>query len=570
MKNIKLVRLVILIILLVFLNLLFSNYFVRVDLTAEKRYSLSDLSKKLIKSLDRPLSIQVYLAGDLPVPIKRFKMSVENLLHEMHSYSPKYFQYQFIDPTDNKELVELFKKYKITPLPVRVRTSETEEVQKFIYPVAFIYYEDNVIPINLIEGSVDLSGRINFIQAEQNLEYLIIAPIYRLLSKNKLIVAFLTGHNEPSLEQLTPIVSELQNRYDVINYTVKYGDAIPNSIRFYPDSLQRKIKQTLKDTTKRGIDVLVIANPDSAFSEREKYEIDQFIMRGGRVLWILDQVNVNLQNGPTLVELKELNLDDLFFKYGFKVNYDIVQDLVSGKIDLIRSFRHGPMWSSEKWIYFPLITRFENHPVTRNIEAVLLRYASTIDTMKRKNVSFKPIMRSSELSRSLEGSVYIDLNKDILNPPPPQILRGKGRKLLGVEVAGKFNSAFIRRKVPTDSFATKIPSVPTITKSVIPTKMIVYSDGDLVLPMKVRGKTANYLPLDNKNLIINTIDYLAGDEALTKIRAKEIKIRNLDINKIRKYITLIRIINIGLPLLIIILTGIIYNYIRRKKYAKTL
>ncbi len=564
----KTIKFLLIISIVLVLNFLLSDFFIRWDLTAEKRYSLAPLTQELIEKLNKPLSVEVYLEGDLPVPIERFKNNIRNILDEMHAYSPKYFQYKFVNPEGNKELLEQFKKYKINPLPVRVRVSETEEVQKFIYPVVFVYYEDQIIPVNLIQGAVDLSGRINFLQAEQNMEYLLMSPVYRLLTQKRLVVAFSMGHDEPSFEKMSTIISELQNRYDVISLDIRKGQGIPNSLRFYPDSLQQKIKARLKDTTARGVDVLVIANPDGKFTEREKYEIDQFIMRGGRVLWILDQVNVNLQNGPTLVELKELNLDDLFFKYGFKVNYDVVQDLLSGKIDLIRSFKHGPMWSSEKWIYFPMITRFENHPVTRNIDALLLRYASTIDTLKRQGASFAPILRSSPMSRKLEGTVYIDLNKDIMYPPPPAVLKNKGNLLLGTEIKGKFNSLFQGRKIPTDSLAPQPPTSKFFKRSVVESKMIVFSDGDLVLPLKIRGKEATYMPLDNKNLIINAIDYLAGDEALTQIRAREIKVRNLDVTKIEKYLLFIRIANLVFPVLLIILFGILWNYYRKKKYAK--
>ncbi len=564
MKNpiLRWIRLIAILLAIVLINALMQNYFFRIDLTEEKRYSLSRITKETLQKIDRPLSIEVFLEGDFPPAIERFRRQVETILREMQVYAPEYFQFQFINPIGNKALIQMLRQQGIQPIPINIRTSALEQERKYMYPIALIYYDDKRALVDLVKGAVEPNGQINLLRAEQDLEYKFIAPIRRMVLKEEKIIAFLQGHGEPTLQQLpAELTQDLKQRYTLLPLYVRYGKGIPNSPRFYPKEVQQRL-----DTTKKGIDVLVIINPDSAFTEREKYEIDQFIMRGGRVLWLIDQERVNLQNGPTLSELRSLNLDDLFMKYGIKLHYDLIQDRQCGRLDVIVGWKNGPIWRSEPWIYYPLIARFEKHPVTKNIDAVLLRYASSIDTLPREGVRFKVFMRTSPLSRSVKGTVFIDLTKDILDPPPPQVLRGKGNRIVGVELEGYFASLFKGRKAPVDSFAPEPPKARFFEKSVYPTKMIIISDGDLAAPLYIRGKPA-YMPLDNKYLIINCIDYLAGDEAINYIRAKDIKVRMLSKEKVRKYLWQIRVINLVVPIIAVFLFGWLRFLLRKKRYG---
>lgn len=549
--------------LCVALNVIAYHYFFRLDLTEEKRYSLSPLTIETLRSLKKTVSVQILLEGDFPPAIKRFQTAIKGLCEQMKAYGGFNFQYQFVDPTGNKELIQFLYKNQVQGIPVNITTEEMEQVRKWMYPIAIFRYEDQEVIVDLIRGSAGPDGQINLLKAEQDLEYKLMSPIYRFVNTEKRIIAFLQGHGEPHPNQLPrEIIEELKTRYQVIPVYTRYGYALPNAPHFYPDSIRERLPKG-----KDGISVLVVLNPDSAFTEREKYEIDQFIMRGGRVLWILDQEKVNLQNGPTLTELRELNLDDLFFKYGLKVNYDLVQDYRCGAIDLVIGFHNGPVWRSEKWIYFPMIYRFLDHPVTKNLDAVLLRYASTLDTLPRPGIHHLPFMTTSPLSRTLSGSVYVELVKDITDPPPPEVMKGKGNRIVGTEITGYFSSLFEHRKAPTDAFAPQPPSTPFFKRCVIPTKQIVISDGDLLRPMLVRGKPA-YIPLDNKTLFMNCLDYLAGDESLTQIRAKEIKVRLMNRELVRTYRWWIVAFNLITPLLLLVGVGIIYYWIRKKAFQK--
>ncbi len=548
--------------ILLFVNLLAENFFYRIDLTAEKRYSLSPFSIRTADTLDRILTVKVYLEGEFPPPIKRFRDAIETMLQELKVYAGDRIQYQFIDPAENIELLQAFANRGIQPVPINVRNSELEQSQKYMLPVAVFTYNGQDEYIDLLKGATMPTGEVSTLKAEAELEYKIIAAIRRLLRGKKKIIAILQGHGEPTLDQLKELVTELKQFYLVNTVSVKNGDPIPATKADMPDSLKAQIKG-------EGVDVLLVLQPDSAFTEREKYEIDQFIMRGGKVLWCFDQQRVNLQNGPsTLSQLRQLNLDDLCMNYGFKVNTDLIQDRSCGFLDVVQGFHNGPVWRSMPWCYYPKVQFFPDHPVTKNLDVVLMRYASSIDTLPRSGIKAEVLMVSSPLSRSQKGVIAIDLNELMTSPPPPEVLRGKGLRPLGVLLSGTFNSNFIGREVQTDSFAPQPATARFLPRTPYPNRMIVLSDGALVLGNDTRGRKDPFMPFDNKQLIMNCIDYLAGDLSMTEIRSKDIQFRSLDREKVRPNILNIQILNIAVPVLMVIVFGVIRYYQRRARYGK--
>jgi gliding-associated putative ABC transporter substrate-binding component GldG len=502
------------------------------------------------------------LEGEFPPPIKRFRDAIETMLQELKVYAGDRIQYQFIDPAENIELLQAFAGRGIQPVPINVRNSELEQSQKYMLPVAVLTYNGQDEYIDLLKGATMPTGEVSTLKAEAELEYKIIAAIRRLLRGKKKIVAILQGHGEPTLDQLKELVTELKQFYLVNTVTVKNGDPIPATKAAMPDSLKVQIKG-------EGVDVLLVLQPDSAFTEREKYEIDQFIMRGGKVLWCFDQQRVNLQNGPaTLSQPRQLNLDDLCMNYGFKVNTDLIQDRSCGFLDVVQGFHNGPVWRSMPWCYYPKVQFFPDHPVTKNLDVVLMRYASSIDTLPRSGITAEVLMVSSPLSRAQKGVIAIDLNELMTSPPPPEVLRGKGLRPLGVLLSGTFNSNFIGRELQTDSFAPQPATARFLPRTPYPNRMIVLSDGALVLGNDARGRKDPFMPFDNKQLILNCIDYLAGDLSMTEIRSKDIQFRSLDREKVRPNILNIQILNIAVPVLMVIVFGIIRYYQRRARYGK--
>jgi gliding-associated putative ABC transporter substrate-binding component GldG len=256
-----------------------------------------------------------------------------------------------------------------------------------------------------------------------------------------------------------------------------------------------------------------------------------------------------------MTRLRNLNLDDLFMRYGFKINYDLIQDLNCSTMELVIPNPNAPpTFTAQPWIYYPLITALAEHPITRNLEAIKLRYVSSIDTYSRPNIRHIPLMLTSRYSRSLPGQLFVDLNQAIRQPPPPEALNGKGRKLVGTLIEGRFESLFQNRDIPVDAIAQEPPTARFLPRNVQDTRMIVVGDGQVAIGEDVRGKV-DFMAYDNKTFILNAIDYLLGGESLINIRAKDLQYRALDLQKVKGKENLIRILNLGAPLLLLILFG---------------
>jgi ABC-2 type transport system permease protein len=549
MKSQKFIQYLMAIGILIMLNLLASAYFFRVDLTQEKRYSLSEYSKETLDSLDRYLSVKVYLEGEFPPRIQRFKQAVRDMLTEMKVYGGNMIQFEFIDPSENDELMQSFVENGIAPITLNIRNSQTSEGRQYIFPVAVFSYEGREEMVDLFKGSVDYaSGEPSPLKAEATLEYKLIHAVKRLTQGSKKVIGILRGHQEIPEEKTREFMRELSNLYIPIEVNVRKGEAISPSVA-----------------------VLLVLQPDTAFSEREKYEIDQYLMRGGKIIWLLDQQDVNLHyQAETLSRIRQLNLDDLFMKYGFKINYDLVSDLNCSTIELVLPNPNAPpTFSAQRWIYYPLITRLADHPITRNLDAVKMRYASSIDTFNIPEVRFTPLLISSPYSRSQSGNVFVDLNEGIRNPPRPEELQGKGNRILAILAEGQFYSLFENRTAPTDEEAKFAPTATFLRRNVADTRMIVLGDGQVAVGEDVRGKI-DFMAFDNKAFLLNSIDYLLGGESLIQIRAKDIQYHSLDIKKVRGNELLIRILNLALPVLLILLWGIVRQRIRIARNRKPL
>ncbi len=547
MKSQKFIQYIIGIGILIMLNLLASAYFFRVDLTQEKRYSLSDYSKETLDSLDRYLTVKVYLEGEFPPRIQRFKQAVRDMLTEMKVYGGNMIQFEFIDPSENEELMQSFVEKGIAPITLNIKNSQTSEGRQYIFPVAVFSYEGREEMVDLFKGSVDYaSGEPSPLKAEANLEYKLIHAVKRLTQGSKKIVGILRGHQEIPEEKTREFMRELSNLYIPIEVNVRNGEAISPSVA-----------------------VLLVLQPDTAFSEREKYEIDQYLMRGGKIIWMLDQQDVNLHyQAETLSRIRQLNLDDLFMKYGFKVNYDLVSDLNCSTIELVLPNPNAPpTFSSQRWIYYPLITRLADHPITRNLDAVKMRYASSIDTFKTPELRHTPLLISSPYSRSQSGNVFVDLNEGIRNPPRPEELQGKGNRIMAILVEGQFHSLFENRTAPVDAFAAAAPTAAFLRRNVADTRMIVLGDGQIAVGEDVRGKI-DFMAFDNKAFLFNSIDFLLGGESLIQIRAKDIQYHSLDIKKVRGNEWMIRTLNLTLPVLLILIWGIVRQRVRISRNRK--
>jgi len=549
---------------LVLLNLLAQRFFFRYDLTAEKRYTLSQGTRTILQRLPQAVYVTVYLEGDFPYPVARYKRAIETLLAEMRALSSKPFNYTFVNPAKNPEVLQLFKRKGVQPIPIHVRVSQTETRRQYLYPIAVVHCGLQDIWVDLVKGNLRPNGQIDLLEAEQEVEYKIAAALRQIaVYGEKPIVGVLTGHGEYSLDQMPQLKAELERFYRVLPVRVREGQALAPAKAFLPDSLQKKLQGD-------GFAAVLILGPDSAFTEREKYELEQYLLRGGRLLWLVDFQRINLSESSALTQLRELGVDDLFFRWGWRPGYDLVQDFSCGYIEVIRGYYNGPLWGAEKWLYYPIVYIFPPHPITRTVDAVLFRYAGSVDTLSRPGVRHTLLALSSPLSRSVKGTQLIDINLALKNPPSPDAFRGKGLRPMAVLSEGVFESVFRDREPPTDEFAPRPPTARFLPRSGLPGKALLITDGELGLPAEVQGRSADYTPLDNLTFLLNCVDYLTGEIALTQVRSRSVQIRRLNPELLRKHTILIQAFNLGGPLVWMIGVGIGLYFWRRKRYQNPL
>jgi gliding-associated putative ABC transporter substrate-binding component GldG len=552
------------ILLLIGLGWLGKRYFFRIDLTSDQRYTLSPGTQKLLKQLPQAVYVTVYLSGEFPYPIERFRRAVETTLAELRAQSRQPLNYTFVNPAKSPQLLKQLKERGIQPIPINVRVSQTETRRQYMYPLAIVQSGSAELWIDLVKGNLYPNGQIDLLEAEQDIEHKFAVALRQIATYgDRPIVAFLKGHGEYGEADLKLFRSELSKFYRLIDARVREGQAIAPAKAFLPETLGRRLSGD-------GIAVLIVAGPDSAFTEREKYEIEQYLLRGGRIVWLLDQQRINLSESSTLTQLRELNLDDLFFRWGWRPGYDLVQDLSCGFIEVIRGYYNGPLWGTEKWPYYPIVYIFPPHPISRGVDALLLRYVGSLDTIAREGLRHTILAVSSPLSRSIKGTQLIDLNLFAKSPPQPEQFRGKGFRPVAILTEGRFVSIFRDREVPIDAQAPQPPTARFLPASGVEGKVLWVADGEIALPAEVQGRAADYLPLDNLAFLLNCVDYLAGEISLTEVRSRKVEMRRLNPDFLRRYTLLIQAVNLAGPLLLMIVMGLSLYFWRRYRYQKPL
>ena len=536
-----------------------SNYFyTRIDLTEDKRYSISYTTKVILDDLEEVLKIKVYLDGDFPSGFKRLSNETKTLIEEYQFYNPN-ISFDFINPLDLEKIDrdKLYKSFREKRLqPTRLQVEKNGEFNtKLIFPYAKLIYKNKSSFINLLSTQRNIPKEEQLNNSIQTLEYKISNAINFLTKKNKLKVAFSTGHKEAEDIYLMDAIYTLSKDYEVskIDITIKDTNYINN-----------KFKLLLMQ------DILIIAKPRSKFNSKEKYLIDQYIMNGGKVIWALDFVYAETKgienNGKTIAMPIDLNLTDLLFKYGIRINPNIIQDSYCGEIVVQTGEIAGnPQYEKRPWIYYPLLISNPNNPVVKNLELIRVKYPSGIEILRKNKNKITPILRTSPHTRELGVPREISLKE--IKLWDKNIFKQKFHTI-GVFVEGHFSSAYKNRVKPFD-----IKNNINTSKEF--GKMVIFSDGDIFLN---EIKNGNYLPLNidkwtgkefgNKNLLENIISYLSNSTDIIELRNKKFKLRLLDKKRVLKEKNKWRVINILIPILILILFGITFNFIKRKKYGK--
>lgn len=539
------------------LNFGASLFFTRIDFTAEKRYTLSPITKSILAGLQDQVQITVYLEGDFPAGFKRLRNSTNDLLRDFDTYSGGKLQFDFVNPTsgDQKSQEESYQRLiemGIEPTNLSVKTEDGMS-QKIIFPAALITYKGIQIPVKLLQTKAGISPEEVLNNSIQNLEYAFASAIKKVTTGGSVRIGFTEGHGELNDLQLSDAIKSLGDSYEV-------GRVNLANIPF--EGLKR-------------LKVLIIAKPEKPFSEADKYKIDYFVMNGGSLIWSLDQVNAELDSlrgaGEQLAFPKKLDLDDILFKYGVRLNYDLIADMNSAQIPLnVGDVGGQSQIQLLPWLFYPVFVPVSTHPLVKNLDGIKSEFPGTIDMISVKSIRSEVILSSSPYSRKLEVPTMLSLQM-VEQEPDPSLFQGTPMAT-GVLLEGNFPSNFRNRPVP-QGINEKI-NIPEISK---PAKMIVLADGD-IFKNQINTSDGSPYPLGfdrytqqqyaNKSLLLNAADYLSDDSGIIGLRIKEIKLRLLDRAKIRQEKTFWQLINIGLPIILLIVCGIFQHYYRIRKYTR--
>lgn len=561
-KQQNIIEFVVSLAMILLINYIASFLYYRIDLTAEKRFTLTDQTTELLENLDDVVYFKVYLDGELPAGFSRLKNSTQEIIDEFRTYSEENIQYEFINPSnlkDKKAQEELYRElYKkgLDPANVQEKDEEGKTSQKIIFPGAIVSYRGKEMAVNLLKNNLSLSPEENLNNSIQELEYEFVRIITRLNAEKIPQIAFLEGHGELTDIQVASITNELLQFYTV-----------------------KRVKINGQINALKEFDAIIIAQPDTAFSEKDKFIIDQFIMHGGKSLWLIDEVRIDLDSlafqNENLAMINNTNLNDQLFKYGVRVNPVLIQDLQCASIPVNTAMVGSPpKFEPAPWIFFPLISPPANHLITKNLNLLKTEFINSIDTVGGNSKIKKTILLStSRYSKAIAAPARVSL--DIMRYEPDPRLFASPNQPIAALLEGEFESLYKNRLTPDIAFSKEIK----FYESSKPTKMIVIGDGDIIknlyrtengvqtpYPMgfdRYTGKTYG-----NKEFILNTINYLCNDSSLLTLRAREIKLRMLDKVKISEERVKWQIINTVLPVAIVILFGILLAIYRKRKYSK--
>jgi len=539
-KNIQ--HIIFLILGILFLNMVASKWYFRWDATKDKRYSLSQATKTLLDKIDKDLVIKVYLKGDFPLDFKRLEQATKQHLDELKIYN-SHIHYRFINPSGMEE--KLIKK-QLHPSTLTVE-KDGGITETLIFPWAIVSYKNKEVAVPLLIHSTHPEEQLQ--NSIENLEYAFSQAIYQVTQSKRKNIAILKGNGELEDIYLYDFLKALKVKYNLAPFSLHTSQN--------PDKVLDDLKK---------FDLCIIAKPKIAFTDTQKYILDQYITHNGKTMWLIDQVNAEMdslqQSGAALFTPRDLNLTDLLFSYGVRINYNLVQDLYSSKIALATgNVGNKTQFRQFLWSYYPLISPNKNHPITKNIEAVNLKFPSGIDTLR--NAVTKTILLQSSPLTKVEGLPAMVSLSSIADKKTPEKFHSK-QQVLGVLLEGHFTSAFANRtKAFTTSFMEKSN----------PNKMLVVSDGDIIANQTLNGEPTR-LDIDkwtgqhfgNKDFLLNSVDYLLDKNNLLKLRGKHLDIKLLNKEKVAKDKGFWQFITILLPLILLGLFGISYQYIRKKKY----
>ncbi|MBW1654334.1 gliding motility-associated ABC transporter substrate-binding protein GldG [Flavobacterium quisquiliarum] len=544
--------------ILVVLNVLGTLFFQRFDLTKDKRYTLSPTSLGIVKQVQNPLSIKIYMAGELPPDFRRLQQETKQLLEEFQAYN-KNIVFEFVDPLENEEESDeltksLFQK-GLTPVNITV-DDKGKQSQAMVFPWAIAVYNGKEVNIPLLKNIMGASTTQKVIGSIQHLEYSIADAINKVTKTKQKKVAIIKGNGELRERHIAQMLKQIHESYLIGPFTL--------------DSVAKNPNATLSELKK--YDLAIVAKPTEKFSDEEKEVLDQFIMNGGKTLWLIDQVAADMDSlyndaGATLAYPRDLNLNDMFFKYGFRINPDLIKDEQGTPIKLATGEQgSATQYQDFVWKFAPQVFPTSQHPIVKNLGGIKFDFANPIDTLKN-GIKKTVLLQSSQYSKTIGTPAEISLNM-VTEKTTPQDYLNKGNQNLAVLLEGNFHSAFENRVLPfkDNSFTAKGK----------PNKMIVVADGDIArnqldknrMPVELGYDQRTGNLYDNKDFIMNCINYLLDDTGLINIRSKDVELPLLDKEKVYESYSITQFITIGVPILILLVFGLVFTFLRKRRYSK--
>lgn len=572
LKRSQLLSFVITLVIIVAVNVIGSFIYTRFDLTNEKRYTLSDTSKEILRNLDDYVYFRVYLEGDFPAGFKKLRKETKEMLDEFRAYS-KYIDYEFINPSESNDAAERNETYKLlyqsglNPTELSIQSKDGAQ-QLIIWPSTLISYKEKEFPLDLLDTQLGKSSDEALNNSSQNLEYKFISAIKDLSQNKKPDIAFIEGHGELNENEVYDITKSLQKKYNVQRTALNEQITVLNKRTETKDS---------SIVINSNYDAIIIAKPTKPFSEKDKFIIDQYIMHGGKVLWLIDPVFATMDSlqasESTMGNTLNLNLDDMFFKYGLRLNKNLLLDYNSAAIAL-KTGQMGGQAQIEyfRWYYFPLLNAASENSIVKNINPLKADFISSIDpVISDSDVQKIPLLKTSDYTKISVAPVFISLS--MLRQKPDQRLFSQKGQNVAYLLKGEFESLYANR-MTTEIVESKEIGFKTSSE---PTSMIVVADGDIIrnqfhipkgYPLPLGFDQYTQITYGNKDFIENAVSYLVDGEGLVGIRSRELKIRLLDMNKVNNNALLWQIVNVVLPSTIVIIFGLILALIRKRKYTK--
>lgn len=550
------------IILLAGINWAASVWHSRIDLTNENRFTLSDASVKLLRKLNEPVTVEVFLKGHYPSGFRKLSASTQDVLREFKEVAGNKIQYRFISPDETLPGTSM--KYGDTLagiglFPINL-TSQVEQgqQQQFVYPFALVHYKDKSIPVTLYQGKTPLINFQELSGAEALLEYNFINAISKVTQLTKPTVAYAMGNGEPNDIR----IYDLMERYLKADYDLQACNLVDDP--FIPGDFK----------------VLLVVKPTLPFTEAQKLKLDQYVMNGGKILWFIDRLNAEMDSLQLKNEViaydRDLQLNDLFFKYGVRQNADLVMDLQCDYLPF--DVNGNGQFEFLPWNYFPVFEGNNNHPINKNLGFVVGRFVNSIDTVEAEGISKTILLSSSANSRTISTPALISGKENVNAPEDAKF--NKTHIPVAVLLEGKFISLYRNRlsQAMRDSLARY--DQPYLPQNVSGTKMIVVSDGDMVLnsvfknnPLPMGANPFTYgsqrdIPFANGNFLENCMEYLVNENNLMEAKSKEYVVRLLDSKKVKQEKTTLQIINIIVPVLTVILFALLFGWLRKRKYSR--